>query len=302
MLKSTNRFMRFTYDIHSHSTHSDGDYPPAMVAEKAQAAGLKAQVLTDHNTTYGYSEFRAACKKFGLDTFPGIEISSRHTDVELHVLGFAEQFDEARLRSGLRDTIRGYNERIQGMLERLHQMGKTQVIFMDLRGQKAGLDPVTKYDLIRAIAREQAPSPGQRQEFLRLINRGGPAFMPYTDDFLSPVEACRLIDDAGGISVLAHPGQYARRHPQGQEAGRAEFRRLLPELIASGVRGLECRSFEHTDDDVHFYTALAKEFDLLILGSSDWHGELHHPGRVLGESGVTEREYHALKAVLPERF
>lgn len=294
--------MELTYDIHAHSTHSDGDYPPATVAEKAQAAGLKAQVLTDHNTTSGYSEFRAACKTFGLDTFPGIEVSSRHTDAELHVLGFAEQFDDVRLQSGLRDTIRGYDERIRGMLAHLHHMGKTHVTFMDLRDQKGAYDPVTKYDLIRAIAREQALSPEQRQEILRLINRGGPAFVPYTDDFLSPVEACRLIHSAGGMSVLAHPGQYARRHPQGQEAGRAELRRILPELIAAGVTGLECRSFEHTDDDVSFFTALAKEFDLLILGSSDWHGELHHPGRVFGESGVTEQEYYALKAALPKRF
>lgn len=293
------RSMQFTYDIHSHSTHSDGDNSPTVVAEKAKAAGLTALVLTDHNTVSGLDAFSQACARLGLETFEGIEVSARHTDAELHVTGYSLQFDRGQLRAGLRSTIIGYDTRISGMLALLQEREETTISFRTLREQKSDEDPITKYDLVKAIVQERGGNRDHAPALQKLINRGGPCFVPYTDDFLNPVSAVSLIQAAGGVGVLAHPGQYARRHPEGLVAGRAELVRLLPGLIQHGLIGIECRSFEHRDDDVAFFSDLAQKNQLLVLGSSDWHGELHHPTRVFGQLGVTAEEFGALRAHLP---
>lgn len=290
--------MKYLFDTHMHSTHSDGDFPPVKVVNLAKRTKLKGIILTDHNTIEGYDEFYSACLKNDLETFMGIEISAKYLGQEIHILGYAKKFNKKILRAGLHKTIKGYNWRINKMIAKLKELGETKINFQKLRQQKNRFDPLAKYDLAKAMAVEHGLPKSQQQQFLKFTGHQGIAYVPYTDDFLSPLQACQLIAKAGGISVLAHPGQFVQKYPKGITAGQEEIIKLIKQLIKAGLKGLECKNFVHNKNEMKFYTALAKKYHLLALGGSDWHGEFHHPERPLGVIGSTIEEFKKLKTAI----
>ena len=212
--------MQYQYDIHIHSFHSDGDFLPKEVAHQAKRAGMKGVILSDHNTIEGCEEFLSACFSLGLETFMGVEISTKYDDVEVHILGFAKKFNKKKIRTGLKQTIKEYDERMIKIINKLHQLKETEITFKQIRRKKSKFDPVTKYDIAKEIAKEKGMPKKEQKNIEKIFDRGGPAFVPYSDKFMSPLQACDLIRSAGGVSVLAHPGQFVGRYRGGTEKGR----------------------------------------------------------------------------------
>jgi predicted metal-dependent phosphoesterase TrpH len=240
-------------DLHMHSTASDGSRSPGDVVKAAHVAGLAAFALTDHDTIAGLAEARGAAEQLGLRLVPGVELSAVEGDLETHILGLhLSDLTELEHRlAGLREMR---INRATRMVERLNQLGvpvKLEAVLAEAAGGAVG-----RPHIARALIAGRWVG-DFREAFDRYLGNGKAAFVP--KDKLPVSEAIALIHRAGGLAVLAHPGQQ----------GTAE---RIAMLVGFGLDGIEILHPSHSWDDSQRLDALAGEFDLVRSGGSDWHG------------------------------
>jgi 3',5'-nucleoside bisphosphate phosphatase len=252
-------------DLHTHSTASDGTDSPAELVTAAHAAGVDVLAITDHDTTAGWDEAAAALPD-GLRLLRGAEFSCvsptgrGDRDVSVHLLGYlfdpahpAIVAEQARLR-------RERDARLRRMTERMAAAGypvDVDTVFSLLpKGASAG-----RPHLARALV--GAGVVGSVDEaFATLLYTGSPFYVEKVD---TPVAtAVEMVRAAGGVSVFAHP--LARRR------GRVVSERVIVELAASGLAGVEVDHPDHAPSDRALLRRLAADLDLVVTGSSDYHG------------------------------
>ena len=250
-------------DLHSHTTASDGTDAPADLVVAATRAGLDVVAVTDHDTVAGWAEALSA-RPAGLTVVPGAEFSCFHTApdgrrISLHLLGYL--FDEHY------PALRTEQERLR--LARVRR-GRSMVENLAADGW-----PIS-WDQVRALARSGAVG---RPHIGRVLVRAGAVadlsaafrgplsgrgkyYVPKQD---TPVfDALRLIRDAGGVSVFAHPLAH-RRGPVVDDD-------VVAQMAAAGLTGIEVDHPDHDDADRDHAARLARELDLVPTGSSDYHG------------------------------
>lgn len=276
-------------DLHAHSAASDGSDPPAALVAAAVAAGLDVVALTDHDTTAGWAEARAAAPA-GLRVVPGAEVSCtaadpRGTPVTVHLLAYG--FDPAapalvaeQLR--LRVERRG---RLRQMVARMAADG----LPVDEAAVFAGLDedvPAGRPHLARALVRAGVVG-SVTEAFDRYLRDGGPYHVRRAD---TPVrDAVRLIAEAGGVTVLAHA--LANR------GGAVLSPDAIAELAAVGLSGLEVDHPEHDLKARARLRSLAADLGLVVTGGSDYHGT-NKPAR-LGAETTAPAAFDELMARVP---
>jgi 3',5'-nucleoside bisphosphate phosphatase len=240
-------------DLHMHSTASDGSVPPAGVVAAAQRAGLSAIALTDHDTVDGIADAQRAGELLGIRVVAGVELSAVDDGDEIHVLGLhltrAEQIADAL--EELRDARR---LRAKQTVERLNALGVP--VTLEAVYAAAGDGAVGRPHIARALVAGGWVR-DFRDAFDRWLGSGRPACIAKRT--VTFAEAARLIHEAGGLAVYAHPGNDASRT-------------RLEALIALGLDGVEVRHPSHTADLVARIDALAVELGLVPSGGSDWHG------------------------------
>jgi predicted metal-dependent phosphoesterase TrpH len=234
----------------------------------AKAKGLKSVAITDHDTIDGIAEALEEADRSGIELIPGVEMSVRYKNGEIHILGYDIEPKNQSLINQLIQLKQGREERNPEIVERLRNLG----LNLEYREVKAiageatvGRPHIAKVLLNKGYVASIA------EAFERYLKEGAPAFVPRTT--LKPEQAIDLIIGAGGIPVLAHPF----RMDGGPQA--AEI--LLSELVPSGLKGLEVLYSTHDSSEVEFASKLAKKFGLLMTGGSDFHGE-NKPGIELG--------------------
>lgn len=240
-------------DLHAHSTESDGSIAPEALADVARAAGLSAVALTDHDTVGGVAAAQAAGERIGVRVIAGVELSAMDGDQETHLLGLhlsRTEPLEAELRV-FRDTR---ISRAQEMVRRLNTLGVP--VTMEQVLVEAGTGAIGRPHVAHAViaggwARDS------KEVFDRYLGNGRPANVP--KHALTLTAGIKLVHDAGGLAILAHPGADGRRA------------RLEP-LVALGLDGIEVRHPSHTSDDIARLGALTDFFGLVPSGGSDWHG------------------------------
>lgn len=282
------------YDLHLHSTASDGDLAPADVVREAATRGLTGVSLTDHNGLWGIDEARVAASRFDLAFLEGIEVSAFHNGIDVHLLGYSRHFDREVLISGLAKTRRGYRERTQKMVELAQAADYPRISFERIEQRRSQqVDPsFTSFD----VARELMDAHGLSvDEARRLTVSGGICHVPYGDWVLTPLEAINLIHRARGVAVLAHPGFIEQEH------GRDALETLINQTGRAGLDGLEEIYPYHSGDLGMWLSLLSAEHGWLVTGGSDWHG----PGRFaesdkqFGQIGIDHDEYAVLLERLP---
>jgi 3',5'-nucleoside bisphosphate phosphatase len=240
-------------DLHTHSTASDGSRTPGEVVVAARAAGLAAFALTDHDTIAGLPDARAAGAQQGVRVISGVELSAVEGDIETHILGLhlSELADLEHELIALREMRM---TRAARMVERLNALG-IAVTFEAVLAQAAG-GALGRPHVARALIAGGFAT-DFREAFERYLGNGKPAFV--AKDKLPLAEAIGLIHKAGGLAVLAHPGQLATRE-------------RLATLAALGLDGVEVLHPSHSWDESQRLDALAAELELVRSGGSDWHG------------------------------
>ena len=268
-----------TTDLHTHSTASDGlDTPGALVA-RAKAAGVDLMALTDHDTLGGLDEAVAAARRFGVRLVAGVELSVTVAGTEVHLLAYGVDPKHAALR----DHLDGYRAvrlaRAAEMVERLQALGVPVTLAAVLA--RAGTGVVGRpHVAAEVVAVGGAPDIGQA--FARYLSDGGPAAVAKPEaDARAMV---RLVHDAGGLAVLAHPG-------------------LLPSdavfeaMLGCGLDGLEVRHPTHGWATAKWLHEEARRGGLLETGGSDFHGRPMDMGR-LGQYPASPDAVAALRRIV----
>ena len=246
-------------DLHLHSTHSDGSQPPAEIVAMAHKAGVRALAVTDHDILTGLPEATEAARPLGIDVIPGVEISSRFDDDELHILGYYLDPADPTLLARLGTLRESRHRRNPLMIERLRELGLS-VTYDEVR-ELAGTDAVGRPHIARLLMQKGYVQTA-KEAFDRYLARGKAAYV--ARELPEPAEAITWIREAGGVAVLAHP-LWVRR------TGEA-FTTLCSKLKEAGLRGIEVHYSTHTPQQTSDFLNLARHLDLLVTGGSDYHG------------------------------
>ncbi len=278
-------------DLHSHSLFSDGTDDPETLARLADETGLTALALTDHDTLDGLPRFLAAQPTVRARLVPGMELSCRFMDMELHILGlFIDPWD-ARLRERIEDMRQRREERNDRMIERLRSLD-ISITLKEVR-EFAPSRTVSRAHFAKALVKRGAA--GSRQDaFARYIGDGCPGHVPFRN--LAPAEAAQWISEAGGAAILAHPGRSAVRSFRWEDAMR--------DLKAQGIVGFEAYYGEYGPTEQRYFCELAEKLDMVPCGGSDYHGGTKEGLRLgvgRGNLHVPDASLAALEARLPRR-
>ncbi len=248
-------------DLHCHSTASDGTYSPTEVIELAVSRGLSGLALTDHDTIGGVAEAEKAAKKAGLDFLPGIEISCDvPRPATMHLLGYGVNPASPVLLDLTTRLIEGRNDRNPRIIRKLNELGVA--ITMEELEQEAGGTVIGRPHIAAILLRKGYVS-SIKQAFDKYLAQGAPAY--FDKERLTSKQAIELVQQSGGIAVLAHPVQLRTEND-------AQLERIVKDLTDLGLAGLEVIHSDHDGTLVDKYSKLADRFGLVKTGGSDFHG------------------------------
>lgn len=272
-------------DLHLHSLCSDGQIAPAEVVERAAAAGLQAISLTDHDSLGGIPEAGEQARRCGLTLIPGVELSTQCLDQDVHLLGYGFFADRAPLAEHLQRFRRARQERFAKIIARLREAG----LAVEAEGQQV-LDSCPAPGRLHAalILVQKKMVADIAEAFRRYLREKGVAWVPKYR--LPLAEGIALIQDSGGLAVLAHPGTYARS------------KAIIAQALAAGADGLEVFHSKHQPAQERGFLQICKQDKILILGGSDCHfcpGEKE--GSNVGGKGIAEGDWHAFQEALGRR-
>lgn len=248
-------------DLHTHSNVSDGTQLPAEVMQAAASAGLDVIALTDHDQTGGWAQAAGAVEESGVALVRGIEISTARRGRSIHLLGYLFDPEHPELVGELTRARESRLHRMDAMVERMAADG----IPIDLREVHAQLEEgatLGRPHLADALV-AKGVVPDRTAAFRDLLHNDSRYYVPHYA--MDPAHAVRLVHAAGGVSVIAHPFTRSR--------GRALDPAVLEELAAAGLAGIEAHHRDHGPAETALALRLADELDLLVTGSSDYHGE-----------------------------
>jgi 3',5'-nucleoside bisphosphate phosphatase len=251
------------FDLHTHSTVSDGTLDPEQVVELATTRDLTGIALTDHDSVGGVERARAAAAGTGLEVLLGCELSADHDGNPVHVLGYGFDPTERAFAAKRAWIHEGRVSRARRMVARLRGLGAP--VDFDRVVELAGGGAIGRPHIARAMVEAGVVADVPAAFGPDWIGNGGRAYLP--KDAVTPVEAVDLIHGAGGVAVLAHPSMHAGAEPVPEAVIRA--------MAAAGLDGLEVDHPDQPPRDRARWRALAGELGLEPTGASDCHGALH---------------------------
>ena len=254
------------WEIHSHSTVSDGRYTPNEVAELMADHQVALWSLTDHDHVGGCEEAAQAASRLGIEFIAGIEVSAALNGESIHVLGYGVDTEVEQLADYGDQMVADRRQRMAKMVQRINDLG-FEVTMDDVR-EIAGGGNLGRPHLARALLK-RGHIDNLQQAFDRWLADDGPGYVPLARP--SVPEAAEMIRDAGGVVVLAHPGRYS------------EFSAHLQKWIDAGLWGLEVRHPSHSQADERRLIELADAHGLGKTASNDWHGNKPDSVSKLGE-------------------
>lgn len=263
-----------TFDLQSHSVHSDGALAPADVVAAAAAAGVELLALSDHDTSAGVLEARAAAQAAGIGLVDATEITTMHDgQQDLHILGYLIDPEQPRLVAALEHSRGDRERRAEKMAARLRELGY-ELDEAPLAARTAQGKTIGRPHLAAAVTSHPANRDRLRKEGLleptkflvEYLIDGKAAFIDR--EAPSVEEAVELIHDAGGLAVWAHPFWDI---PEVDDV-----RATLDTFRGYGIDGVEAFYPSFAEEQVRFLVRECADHGLLTTGSSDFHGPRHH--------------------------
>jgi len=250
--------MSLRYDLHSHSTVSDGTLSPTELIQRAYENDVSVLSLTDHDATEGLHEAAAAANKLGMHFVPGIELSVTWSHQTIHIVGLGINPDDETLNNGLK-ALREF--RVRRGEEIARKLEKANFDKPLEGAQKfAGGEILSRTHFARYIV-EQGRAKDMRQVFKRFLVSGKPGYV--AGKWASLEDALSWIHGAGGLAVIAHPARY--------KLSATRLRQLISEFKELGGIGFEAISGSHSPDEELRMAQLANQFDLFVSKGSDFH-------------------------------
>lgn len=246
-------------DLHIHSRFSDGSFTVPELFQRAKNNGLTGIAITDHDNLLSIPIAKELGEKMGIETIPGVEVSTVHEGIDVHVLGYFINPESKELQEKLDFLIKSRHNRNTKMIQRLNDLGYAITYEM-----------LPKNDFAQNLGRphiaEALVTAGyfesMDQVFKKLLSRGKPGYID--KEGITPLEAITAIKAAGGFPVLAHPFYCYK--------DRRILKEFIKTLVDGGLGGIETYYVNHTRSECEFLKEVAKEFKLALTGGSDFHG------------------------------
>jgi hypothetical protein len=269
-------------DLHTHTTCSDGTDTPHQLVNKAIVQGLEVLGITDHDTTAGWQEATGALRG-SLKLALGAEISCLTTDgISIHMLGMLFDPHHQEMQTVLEETRDGRLPRMRKIIEKMRLEGMDISIQDVERAMPAGATMGRPHLADALVAKKIVKS--RDEAFVELLHNNSRFYVSHAAP--TPVEAIALIRRAGGVAVIAHPFASHR----GQVLRSEDFQ----DLVAAGLNGVEVDHRDQNPSERAMLRAIAEELDLVITGSSDYHGT----GKLnsLAENHTSKAQWEKLEA------
>ena len=251
-------------DLHVHSNKSDGTYAPFELVDYALEKGLSAFALTDHDTTEGLDEAIAYAKDKPLEVVPGIEFSTEYEGKDVHIVGLYISYDAPAFQEKLQSFIDSRVNRNMKMCQNLQEAG-IDITFEKLCAENP--DAVITRAHYAAYLQNHGYVKSRADAFSQYVGDHCKYFVPR--EKVTPTQAIELILNAGGVPILAHPPLY--------HMGKERLDNLVSTLKEAGLMGIEVIYSTYNTQDERDMLRLAKKYDLLYSGGSDFHGD-NKPG------------------------
>ena len=262
-------------DLHTHSIYSDGSMTPAELVRHAKDEGLSAIALSDHDSIGGVAEAVEEGKRIGIEVIPAIELSAE-AETETHILGYYIDINNQALLDKLEYVRQVRREREEEICEKLRELGFD--VSMEEVEELAETDVLCRAHFAKLmVAKGYVES--VKQAFDLYLANGRPAYsgrQAMTDE-----EAVKLIDEAGGVSFLAHLHLTRKPHD--------ELVSFVKRLRDAGLCGIEGYYTEYTPEMQDEFQAIARDLGMPISGGTDFHGAFKPHisiGRGLGNMSI----------------
>lgn len=249
-----------TFDLHCHSTRSDGVLTPAAVVARAAQRGVRVLALTDHDEVSGLREAGEHAVAQGMEFVNGVEISVTWNRKTLHVVGLHIDPENRALATGLERIRAGRHQRAQSIASGLDAAGIPRTL-EGARSYVTNPELVGRTHFARFLV-EQGHGRDLQSVFRRYLTDGRPGYVPH--QWASLEQAVQWITASGGIAVLAHPGRYGLKA--------TERDALLSEFAASGGAAVEVVTGSHSPQQYATWADYARRYGLLASAGSDFHG------------------------------
>lgn len=273
-------------DLHMHSLYSDdGEFTPTQLVDMCHDAGVKIMAIADHNWVKAIDEASQHANELGIKYIPAIEIDCTYQGINLHVVGY-----------GIDHTNPAFNQLGQDILDQELMCSAKKIELTNALGfelDKSQLDELSENGVYTGEMFAEALLKDPRyadHELLKPYRKGGSRsdnpFVNFYWDYYAQGKPCytevkfpslektiKMINDNGGVAVLAHPGNNLK--------GRFE---IFDEMVKAGLQGVECFSSYHQDEVNEYFYNKAKELDILYTCGSDFHGKTK-PAIELGGNG-----------------
>jgi hypothetical protein len=273
-------------DLHTHSTRSDGLDTPSQLVTNAAKAGINVLALTDHDTVSGWDEARSKALELGLGFVPGIEVTSvsdverfgRTIRISVHLLAYLPDPNHEALAVVLGDTVATREARARAIVDKLAtQMPISWEMVLDHLDNGATIGRPAIADTLVTMKKVSDRS----EAFEYYLSTDGPFYVSHSA--VSTVEAIELIGMAGGVSVIAHPLKGVGPDTSPEDLPLDHFE----EMIQRGLAGIEVYHRDVPEAARSWLLGLASKHDLVVTGSSDYHGVAGKPNQ-LGENTTSK--------------
>ena len=246
------------YDLHCHSTASDGSLSPESLIARAVEQGVDVLALTDHDGTEGIAQAQQAALNTPLSVIPGVEISVTWGSNTVHILGLNVDKNNVELEQGLKEIRHYRQQRAEKIAERLEKSG----ISGAYEGASQYASPVMlgRVHFAKFLV-EAGHAKSINDVFKRFMVRNKPGYV--SGEWASLEQAVTWINQAGGQAVIAHPARY--------KMTATKLKRLIAEFKTYGGAGIEVVSGRQHPEEIKTLAKLAKDFELLASRGSDFH-------------------------------
>ncbi len=253
------------YDLHCHSTVSDGTLTPVELVMRAAQRGVKTMALTDHDDVKGLAEARAEAEQQGITFIDGVEISVSWRKHTVHIVGLNIDPQHPELQQGLESVRSGRTQRAEKMSAALEKAG-IQGAMQGAYHYATNKNMIGRTHFARFLV-ESGYCRDVKSVFKRYLATGKPGYVSH--EWAELADAVQWIKASGGVAVIAHPGRYMTGRGS---MGKKTMRELLTEFVELGGQGLEVVTGSHTEQQYAEFAAYAKEFNLYASCGSDFHG------------------------------
>lgn len=252
-------------DLHIHTAYSDGAYSTVEIIDKCVEAKLDIISITDHDTIDAIPEITEIAKQHSIEVIPGVELSSEVMNYEVHILGYFIDINNTELTDYLKFFREERLRRAIRIIKNLNSLG-FNLTLEDVLKTACNSVAVGRPHIAQAMFNRGLIS-SYYEAFNKYIGNNGPAYEKKVH--ISPISAFKIINDAGGLAIIAHPSNMPQE--------------ILKHLIDEGVDGIEVIHPSHSDFQVKNYINIANSYFLLSTGGSDFHGGKRNDYQNLGK-------------------